>query len=191
MRAARCADSRTASTSRQGFNQRLPVSLRTNPGYDSTIATIATIALRIRKSLSISIPNCARSTMLYTERPPHPALARHIRCLWVFETCPADSASNIQAVVPDGCPEMVLHYGDCCREIGAGGILKRQARRIRKSRARFPASHHLFCALSREGEGRGKKLGHLGFAVLRACTSEEFNRAPPAEYSRHAMRPAV
>ena len=66
--------------------------------------------------------------MFYTEHAPHPPLAMHVRCLWAFESSPADGAREIQTVVPDGYPEMVLHYGDRCHEIGAGGILKRQSR---------------------------------------------------------------
>ena len=61
--------------------------------------------------------------MFYTEHAPHPSLAMHVRCLWAFESSPADSAREIQTVVPDGYPEMVLHYGDRCHEIGAGAFL--------------------------------------------------------------------
>lgn len=127
--------------------------------------------------------------MLYTERPPHPALVRHIRCLWVFEACPADSASNIQTVVPDGCPEMVLHYGDGRHEIGTGGILGDKRVVFENLAHDFP--HRIIYSAPSPARGEGKKLGHLGFAALRACPSDEFNHAPPAEYSRHAMRPAV
>ena len=66
--------------------------------------------------------------MLYTEHPPHPALANLIRCIWVFEATPDDGAAEIQRIVPDGYPEMVLHYGDHCHEIEPGGALKRQSR---------------------------------------------------------------
>jgi AraC-like DNA-binding protein len=70
----------------------------------------------------------AQSKMLYTERPPNPALSRLIRCIWIFEASPADGGSEIQRVVPDGYPEMVLHYGDRCHEISANGIRKQQSR---------------------------------------------------------------
>ena len=66
--------------------------------------------------------------MLYIERAPHPALAKHIRCLWVFEASPADGAAEIQRVVPDGYPEMVLHYGDYGHEVDTTGTLNRQSR---------------------------------------------------------------
>ena len=66
--------------------------------------------------------------MLYTEHPPNPALASLIRCIWVFEATPDDGPAEIQRIVPDGCPEMVLHYGDQCREIELSGTLKRQSR---------------------------------------------------------------
>ncbi len=66
--------------------------------------------------------------MLYSEHPPHPTLTRLIRCIWVFEATPDDGPAEIQRIVPDGCPEMVLHYGDHCQEIESGGALKRQSR---------------------------------------------------------------
>ncbi len=66
--------------------------------------------------------------MHYTERPPHPVLAKHIRCLWMFEASPDDVAAEIQRVVPDGYPEMVLHYGDYGHEVDTTGALQRQSR---------------------------------------------------------------
>ncbi len=68
--------------------------------------------------------------MLYTERPPHPALTNHIRCLWLFEASPDDGEAEIQRIVPDGYPEMVLHYGDHGHEVDAAGGLQRQSRFI-------------------------------------------------------------
>lgn len=68
--------------------------------------------------------------MHYTERPPHPALASYIRCLWAFEASPDDGAAEIQRIVPDGYPEMVLQYGDDACEISANGVQMRQPRFI-------------------------------------------------------------
>ena len=57
--------------------------------------------------------------MFYTELPPHPSLAGHVRCIWVFDSSDpgtsagdAGSADENQRIVPDGHPELVLHYGD-------------------------------------------------------------------------------
>ena len=55
--------------------------------------------------------------MLYTELPPIPALSPYLRCIWVFETSADDEAGDEQRIVPDGHPEMVLHYGDCFHEV--------------------------------------------------------------------------
>lgn len=55
--------------------------------------------------------------MYYTELPPTPALAPYLRCIWVFENSTGDGAGGEQRIVPDGHPEMVLHYGDRFHEI--------------------------------------------------------------------------
>ncbi len=55
--------------------------------------------------------------MYYTELPPSPALAPYLRCIWVFENSTGDGAGEQQRIVPDGHPEMVLHYGDRFHEI--------------------------------------------------------------------------
>lgn len=55
--------------------------------------------------------------MFYREFPPNPALADHVRCIWLFEAAPHDSADDTQRIVPDGHPEMLLHFGDRFREV--------------------------------------------------------------------------
>ena len=68
--------------------------------------------------------------MLYTELPPHPALVGVIRCIWAFEATPADGAAEIQRIVPDGYPELVLQYGDAAHELTDDGAPIRQQRFI-------------------------------------------------------------
>ena len=68
--------------------------------------------------------------MHYIERPPHPSLAHVVRCLWAFEATPADGAAEIQRIVPDGYPEVVLQYGDAAHELTDAGAPKRQQRFI-------------------------------------------------------------
>ena len=68
--------------------------------------------------------------MHYTERPPHPALAHIVRCLWAFEATPTDGTAEIQRIVPDGYPELVLQYGDAAHEIADDGASIRQQRFI-------------------------------------------------------------
>ncbi len=55
--------------------------------------------------------------MFYAEFPPRPALSRHVRCIWVFESQGSDGDDETQRIVPDGHPEMVLHYGDHFHEL--------------------------------------------------------------------------
>ncbi len=66
--------------------------------------------------------------MRYTEHTPHPALTRHVRCIWVFEGAADAGPVQIQRIVPDGYPELVLHYGDMCREVRPCGALIGQSR---------------------------------------------------------------
>ncbi len=46
----------------------------------------------------------------YREWAPHPGLAGYVRFLWVLEH-PA-GLGEPERVLPDGCAEFVLHYGD-------------------------------------------------------------------------------
>lgn len=65
--------------------------------------------------------------MHYCERPPPPSLAKVVRCIWMFDASADEGEGEIQRVVADGCPEMVLHYGDHCHEIAPDGALQKQA----------------------------------------------------------------
>ncbi|MDM4765726.1 DUF6597 domain-containing transcriptional factor [Pelomonas sp. SE-A7] len=49
--------------------------------------------------------------MFFAEFAPPPRLAAFLHCIWVFE---ADhgAAAEAQRIVPDGHPELLLHYGD-------------------------------------------------------------------------------
>ncbi len=66
--------------------------------------------------------------MQYSERPPHAELANYVRCIWTFDASPDDGSAGVQRVVPDGCPEIILHYGQHCHEVNASGKLERQPR---------------------------------------------------------------
>jgi AraC-like DNA-binding protein len=72
--------------------------------------------------------------MFYTELPPHPSLANHVRCIWVFDagnaTSDAGSADETQRIVPDGHPELVLHYGDRFAELGDDNVATTQSRLV-------------------------------------------------------------
>jgi AraC-like DNA-binding protein len=66
--------------------------------------------------------------MRYIERRPHPMLAAHVKRIWVYEASADDDSSAEQRVVPDGYPEMVLHFGERSHEIMADGTAHRQSR---------------------------------------------------------------
>ena len=71
--------------------------------------------------------------MFYAEYPPHPSLANQVRCIWVFDSMgkAADAPDdNVQTIVPDGYPEMVLHYGDRFAELGEDGTAATQSRHL-------------------------------------------------------------
>jgi len=50
-------------------------------------------------------------TLEYVEHAPSPALAPYVRCLWTL-TGPAPVVRTPQPVVPDGCMEVILNFGD-------------------------------------------------------------------------------
>jgi AraC-like DNA-binding protein len=55
--------------------------------------------------------------MRYAEHPPPDALAKVLQCLWSFEDDSPGTAP--QRIVPDGRCELVVHFGDPYREVGA------------------------------------------------------------------------
>lgn len=54
----------------------------------------------------------------YVERAPRPELAGEVACLWRYDR--EDGPEEIQRIVPDGCPELVVHLGAPHAELGAG-----------------------------------------------------------------------
>ncbi|KAB1232603.1 helix-turn-helix domain-containing protein [Chryseobacterium viscerum] len=49
--------------------------------------------------------------MDYQTFPPQPDLASIIKCYWTLES-PREAVPQVQTIVPDGCMEMIIHYGD-------------------------------------------------------------------------------
>ena len=49
--------------------------------------------------------------MEYKTWVPTPSLAHFVKCFWTLEA-PADRSQERQRIVPDGCMEMIFHYGD-------------------------------------------------------------------------------
>lgn len=57
--------------------------------------------------------------MRYQEFPPNEALTPWVKCFWIIEDSPAPDGP-MDAVVPDGCPEIIVHYRDRFTEDAAG-----------------------------------------------------------------------
>lgn len=57
--------------------------------------------------------------MRYQEFPPDKSLATWVKCFWLLEDSPAPDGP-VDAIVPDGCPEIIVHYGDRFTEDAAG-----------------------------------------------------------------------
>jgi AraC-like DNA-binding protein len=65
-------------------------------------------------------------TVEYTESAPPPALASIVRCVWTLNGHARDLAAAIQPVLPDGCPELVVHLGDAFERVYQDGTVERQ-----------------------------------------------------------------
>lgn len=62
--------------------------------------------------------------MIYQEASPCPELAQYIKCYWFLSSSGLPAPSE-QAILPDGCMEMVLNRGDRFHR-AAGGLWERQ-----------------------------------------------------------------
>lgn len=61
----------------------------------------------------------------YAEFAPDPALAPYVACVWTFE---GGASREVQRIVPDGCCELVVHFGDPYFERDTAGRWVRQPR---------------------------------------------------------------
>lgn len=57
--------------------------------------------------------------MNYQTFEPGNDLSPYIRCYWTLES-PAEAMPEKQTIVPDGCMEMIFHYGDLYKQYRAG-----------------------------------------------------------------------
>jgi AraC-like DNA-binding protein len=65
--------------------------------------------------------------MHYAEYAPAAPLAPFVRCIWTLEGHAADLDEPIQPILPDGCPELVMHLGDAFERLHSDGRTERQA----------------------------------------------------------------
>lgn len=62
--------------------------------------------------------------MHYREHRPRPPLGRFVECFWFVDGMAPGAPA--ETIVPDGCPELILHLGDPFIRVGAGGREERQ-----------------------------------------------------------------
>jgi AraC-like DNA-binding protein len=68
--------------------------------------------------------------MDYRQWDPIPELAPFVDCLWTLTGRLDDLSAPLQPVLPDGRPELVLHFGDPFERVRADGTSERQGRRL-------------------------------------------------------------
>ncbi|HJR60420.1 MAG TPA: helix-turn-helix transcriptional regulator [Vicinamibacterales bacterium] len=66
--------------------------------------------------------------MEYREFPPKPVLAPFVERLWTLTGHAAELDGASQPILPDGRPELVMHFGDAFERIEPGRTSSRQAR---------------------------------------------------------------
>jgi len=65
-----------------------------------------------RKSCGRGIPTEPMSSLTYVERKPPPALAPFVECVWIVHDSARRRRRPPDRVLPDGCPEWIVHAGD-------------------------------------------------------------------------------
>lgn len=65
--------------------------------------------------------------MNYREFRPSDPLATLVDCIWTLEGRAQDLLSDLQPVLPDGRPELILHFGDPFERVDQGRATVRQA----------------------------------------------------------------
>ncbi len=63
--------------------------------------------------------------MFYKEISPSPPLMPFVKCFWILENSAEASGRELQKVLPDACPELIIHYGARFR-IRTGGNIRQQ-----------------------------------------------------------------
>ena len=58
---------------------------------------------------------------------PNPELRSTVDCIWTLEAGPDETAGAIEPVLPDGCPELVLQFGDRFERVYEDGRSERQS----------------------------------------------------------------
>ena len=64
--------------------------------------------------------------MEYRESPPPPELAHVLQCVWSLEGHASELGDAMQPVLPDGRPELIVHFGDAFERIDGRGAWVKQ-----------------------------------------------------------------
>mgnify|MGYP001205394094 CR=1 FL=1 len=78
--------------------------------------------------------------MSYVEFRPAPALAHLIKCVWVFEAEPSQAFGRPERIVPDGNPELVVHFGHPFGVLTPAGVVTPQPRAFLMGQMTKPVS---------------------------------------------------
>jgi AraC-like DNA-binding protein len=65
--------------------------------------------------------------MHYRQFAPAPRLASLVECVWILEGHAGELEGRDQPVLPDGRPELIVHFGDPFERLWADGRVERQA----------------------------------------------------------------
>lgn len=68
--------------------------------------------------------------MRYSEHKVAPVLAKHIECIWLLESGEEPISASPERLLPDGCVELILNFGDLFREHKEAGQTSLQPRRF-------------------------------------------------------------
>lgn len=68
--------------------------------------------------------------MRYREIQPIPPLARFVECFWTLENDASAAATQPERLLPDGCVELILNFGERFREHKDDGRQERQPRHL-------------------------------------------------------------
>lgn len=68
--------------------------------------------------------------MLYREIQPTPALAHFVECFWTLENDGSTTAAKPERLLPDGCVELILNFGERFREHKENGQEEHQPQHL-------------------------------------------------------------
>ncbi len=65
--------------------------------------------------------------MRFREIAPVPELQSIVECIWTLESEPGEAGGHVEPVLPDGCPELVMQFGDRFERVDTDGSAERQS----------------------------------------------------------------